>query len=120
MFHSTSSDVAGTLFLFGIGAALLPVTLINIIISLTPTELTGISSASTSDMRIIGGATGPGIATVIMTSILVGEVNGVVGDYPSPTAFNVVFIVGLAMAVVSTILVSLMRRKAVKALSMHL
>jgi MFS family permease len=120
LFHSTSSNVAGSLFLFGIGAALLPVTLINIIISLTPRELTGISSASTSDMRIIGGAIGPVIATVIITSMLVSvEVDGVVGEYPSPTAFNIVFIVGLAMAIVSTILVSLMRRKAVKALSIQ-
>lgn len=118
LFHSTSSDVTGSLFLFGIGAALLPVTLINNIISLTPKQLTGISSASTSDMRIIGGAIGPVIATVIITSILVSvEVDGV-GEYPSPSAFNIVFIVGLAMAVVSTILVSLMRTKAVKALSM--
>jgi MFS family permease len=120
LFHSTSSDVAGSLFLFGIGAALLPVTLINIIISLTPMQLTGISSASTSDMRIIGGAIGPVIATVIITSILVSiEVDGVVGGYPSPSAFNIVFIVGLAMAIASTILVSLMRRKAVKALSVQ-
>ena len=120
LFHSTSSDIAGSLFLFGIGAALLPVTLINIIISLTPRQLTGISSASTSDMRIIGGAIGPVIATVIITSILVSvEVDGVVGEYPSPSAFNIVLLVGLAMAVASTILVSLMRRKAVKALSMQ-
>jgi MFS family permease len=120
LFHSTSSNVTGSLFLFGIGAALIPVTLINIIISLTPRELTGISSASTSDMRIIGGAIGPVIATVIITSILVSiEVDGVVGQYPSPTAFNIVLIVGLAMSIVSTILVSLMRRKAVKALSMQ-
>ena len=120
LFHSTSSDVAGSLFLFGIGAALLPVTLINIIVTLTPRQLTGISTASTSDMRIIGGAIGPVIATVIITSILVSvEVDGVVGEYPSPSAFNIVLIVGLAMAVVSTILVSLMRRKAVKALSLQ-
>ena len=120
LFHSTSSGVAGSLFLFGIGAALIPVTLINIIISLTPRQLTGISSASTSDMRIIGGAIGPVIATVIITSILVSiEVDGVVGEYPSPTAFNIVLIVGLGMAIASTILVSLMRRRAVKALSMQ-
>lgn len=118
LFHSTSSEVAGSLFLFGIGAALLPITLINIIISLTPKELTGISSAATSDMRVIGGAIGPVIATVIMSSILVSvEVDGSVGEYPSPNAFNIVFIVGLALSVVSTILVMLMRRNAVKALS---
>jgi MFS family permease len=117
LFQSTASGIAGSLFLFGIGAALLPITLINIIISLTPRELTGISSAATSDMRIIGGAIGPVIATVIMTSILVSiEVNGDVGEYPSPTAFNIVFLVGLALSIASTILVTVMSKHAVKAL----
>jgi MFS family permease len=118
LFHSTSSDVTASLFLFGIGAALLPVTLINIIIALTPRELTGISSAATSDMRIIGGAIGPVIATVILSSMLVPiEVDGTTSQYPSPTAFNVVFVVGLALSVASTILVMFMRRPAVKALN---
>lgn len=119
LFHSTSSNVASSLFLFGIGAALLPITLINIIVGyLTPRELTGISSASTSDMRIIGGAIGPVIATVILSSILVPiEVNGTTTEYQSPTAFNIVFIVGLTLSVASTILVMFMRRPAVKALN---
>jgi hypothetical protein len=96
----------------------LPVTLINIIIALTPRELTGISSAATSDMRIIGGAIGPVIATVIITSILIPiDVDGVTGQYPSPSAFNIVFIVGLALAIVATILVVLMRGPAVRALN---
>jgi MFS family permease len=120
IFHSTQSAVTGSLFLFGIGAALIPITLINIIVGwLTPRELTGISSASTSDMRIIGGAIGPVIATVILSSILVSiEVDGTTGQYPSPTAFNIVFIVGLALSIACTILVLLMRRPAVRAMNM--
>jgi MFS family permease len=119
LYHSTSSAVTGSLFLFGIGAALIPVTLINIIIALTPRESTGISSAATSDMRIIGGAIGPVIAAVIMSSILVSiEVEGTSAEYPSPIAFNIVFIAGLALSVASTILVMLMRRPAKKALSL--
>ena len=39
------------------------------------------------------------------------------GEYPSPNAFNIVLIVGLALSVVSTILAMVMRRNAVKALS---
>jgi MFS family permease len=118
LFHSTPANTTATLFLFGMGAALLPVTLINIIIALTPRNLTGISSAATSDMRIIGGAIGPVIVTVILSSILIPiEVDGTTSQYPSPTAFNVVFIVGLALAIVATILVMLMRGPAVRALN---
>jgi hypothetical protein len=70
-------------------------------------------------MRIIGGAIGPVIAAVIMSSILVTiEVEGTSGEYPSPTAFNIVFVVGLALSVATTILAMLMRRSAVKALKL--
>jgi MFS family permease len=119
LYHSTSSGITGSLFLFGIGAALVPVTLINIIIALTPRESTGISSAATSDMRIIGGAIGPVIAAVIMSSILVTiEVEGTSGEYPSPTAFNIVYVVGFALSVATTILAMLMRKPAKKALKL--
>jgi hypothetical protein len=70
-------------------------------------------------MRIIGGAIGPVIATVILTSILVSiDVDGTTGQYPSPTAFNIVFIVGLALSIAATVLVMLMRRPAVRAMNM--
>lgn len=117
LFHFTGAQVRGSLFLFGIAAALLPVTLLNIIIALTPREFTGISSASSSDMRIIGAAIGPVIATLIMSSSLVSiEVGGTTNEYPSPNAFDYVFFIGLLMSVLSTILLALMRRPAVKAL----
>jgi hypothetical protein len=71
-------------------------------------------------MRIIGGAIGPVIATVIVTSILVSiQVDGSVGQYPSPIAFNNVFITGLVLSIASTILVMTMRRHAVKALNLQ-
>ena len=71
-------------------------------------------------MRIIGGAIGPVIATVIVNSILVTiQVDGSAGQYPSPIAFNIVFIVGLVLSIASTILVMAMRRHAVKALKVQ-
>ena len=45
LFHSTSQSINGALFLFGIAGALLPTTFINTIISFSPREYTGISSA---------------------------------------------------------------------------
>jgi hypothetical protein len=109
IFHSTGSEVGGSLFLFGMAAALLPVTLFNIIITLIPKKFTGISAASSSDMRIIGGAIGPVIATLIMSSTMVNiEMDGTTSEYPSQAAFNNVFFVGLLISIVATILVALM------------
>ena len=47
---------------------MIPNTVIVTIIGLTPVQYTGISSASTNMLRIIGGAIGPVITTVIVTS----------------------------------------------------
>ena len=105
LFHSTTQSINGALFLFGIAGALLPTTFINTIISFSPKEYTGISSAVTNMMRIVGGAIGPVITTVILTSVTVSiTVDNVEGSYPSPVAFNIVFGIGLVMAIASVFL----------------
>ena len=115
LFHSTSSQVAGTLVLFGIGAALLPVTLVNTLISFTPREFTGISSAATSTMRIVGGAIGPVITTVILSSSLVPiAMDGATKDFPSPITFTIVFGVAVIMSIASLVLVYRVKHLATK------
>jgi MFS family permease len=114
-FHSTSLAINGALFVFGIAGALLPVTLINTTISFTPIEYTGISSATTNMMRIIGGAIGPVLTTIILASATVSiTVNDVATSYPSPVTFNIVFGVGTAMAIASVFLAIRMKHLATK------
>jgi MFS family permease len=114
-FHSTSQAINGALFVFGIAGALLPVTLINTTISFTPIEYTGISSATTNMMRIIGGAIGPVLTTIILASATVSiTVNDVATSYPSPVTFNIVFGVGTAMAIASVFLAIRMKHLATK------
>ena len=115
LFHSTSQSINGALFLFGIAGALLPTTFINTIISFSPREYTGISSAITNMMRIVGGAIGPVITTVILTSVTVSiTVDNVEGSYPSPVAFNIVFGMGVVMAIASVFLGIRMKHLATK------
>ena len=100
LFHTTSAGINGSLFIFGMAGALLPMTLTNTIIRFTPNEYTGISSAVTNMMRIIGGAIGPVITTVILASATISiTVNDVEKNYPSPVTFNILFGVGLAMTI---------------------
>jgi MFS family permease len=114
-FHSSSQGINGSLFVFGIAGALLPNTLINTTISFTPREYTGISSAITNMMRIVGGAIGPVVTTVILTSVTIPiTVDNVEKSYPSPMTFNIVFALGLVMAIVCVILAIRMRRLAIK------
>ena len=114
-FHSTSQGVNVSLFIFGIAGALLPNTLINTTIGFTPREYTGISSAVTNMMRIVGGAIGPVMATVILTSATIPiTVDNVEQIYPSPITFNILFGLGLVMAIACVFLAMKMKRLATK------
>jgi len=114
-FHYAPPGINSSLFVFGIASALIPNTVIVTIIGLTPTQYTGISSAATNMMRIIGGAIGPVITTVIITSITIPiTVDNVEKTYPSPVSWNILFAVGAVMAIASAILAIRMKRIATK------
>ena len=114
-FHSTSQGINGSLFIFGMAGALLPQTLINTTIGFTPKEYTGIGSAITNMMRIVGGAIGPVITSVILASATISiTVDNVAKDYPSPVTFNILFGVGLAMAIACVVLGFRMKHLATK------
>ena len=114
-FHSTSQAINGALFIFGTAGALLPMTLNNTNILFTPVEYTGISSATTNMMRIIGGAIGPVLTTVILASATVSiTVDNVEANYPSPVTFNILFGVGVAMAIACVFLAIRMKHLATK------
>jgi MFS family permease len=114
-FHSTSLGVNVSLFIFGMAGALLPNTLNNTTIGFTPREYTGISSAITNMMRIVGGAIGPVMATVILASATIPiTVDNVEKSYPSPITFNILFGLGVAMAIACVFLAMKMKRLATK------
>jgi MFS family permease len=115
LFHSTSQGINGSLFIFGMAGALLPQTLINTSIGFTPKEYTGISSAITNMMRIVGGAIGPVITTVILASATISiSVDNVEKSYPSPVTFNILFGLGLAMTIACVVLAFRMKRLATR------
>ena len=114
-FHPTSQGVNVGLFIFGIAGALLPNTLNNTTIGFTPREYTGISSAITNMMRIVGGATGPVMATVILASATIPiTVDNVEQSYPSPVTFSILFGLGVVMAIACVFLAISMKHLATK------
>ena len=107
LFHSTSQSINGApgLFLFGIAGALLAITFINTITSFTSREYTGILLGCTNMMTIVGGVIGPVITTLILASVTLSTtVDNVAKSYPSPVAFNIMFAVGVIMAIASVFL----------------
>ncbi|MFY9870829.1 MAG: MFS transporter, partial [Candidatus Nitrosopolaris sp.] len=114
-FHSSSQAINGALFVFGVAGALLPMTLTNTTIAFTPKEYTGIGSATTNMMRIIGGAIGPVLTTVILASATISiTVDNVEKSYPSPVTFNILFGLGVVMAIGCVFLSMRMKHLATK------
>jgi EmrB/QacA subfamily drug resistance transporter len=100
---STAVMIDQIITLAGVIMTMIPI--INIITVSTPKENSAVSLGFNTSMRDIGGAIGPVIATTIMTSYVVSVVfvNGVV-DFPSSTAFDLVFASGVVIMVTSLIL----------------
>jgi MFS family permease len=114
-FHSAPPGINTGLFIFGMASAIIPNTVIVTIIAFTPKEYTGISSASTNMMRIIGGAIGPVLTTVIITSITIPiTVDNVEESYPDPVTFYILLGVGLVLAIACVFLAIRMKRLATK------
>jgi hypothetical protein len=90
-------------------------TLTNTTIAFTPKEYTGIGSATTNMMRIIGGAIGPVLTTVILASATVSiTVDNVEKSYPSPVTFNILFGLGAVMTIECVFLAIRMKHLATK------
>jgi len=114
-FHYSSAGINLGLFVFGIAAGLGPNTIIVTTTSFTPREYTGMGSSITNMMRIVGGAIGPVLVTVILAIATIPiTVDNVEKNYPAPITYNILYGVGLAMAIACVFLGIRMRRLATK------
>lgn len=116
-FHATFWGTALGLAVFGVGFTLVVAAANISMITSNPVEYTGLISSTTTDLRVIGGAIGPIIAGTFMAIFVVPyEINGQVEYYPSPMAFNLIFIFAFVVAVAQAVVVLIFRRSAAKAL----
>jgi MFS family permease len=89
------------------GIVSLIVPIVNMISVSLPKDTVGVGQAINNTLKSLGQAIGPILATAIMSSYtqpLSKVVNGqviTVGDVPSATAFNTIFIIGIAMTIVA-------------------
>ncbi len=114
-FHYSSAGINVALFVFGIASGLAPNTVIVTTTSFTPKEYTGMGSSITNMMRIVGGAIGPVLVTVILAIATIPiTVDNVEKNYPDPMTYNILYAVGLAMSIATVILAIRMRRLATR------
>jgi Arabinose efflux permease len=110
MLHSTGLLVSINLTIIAIGLALTMTAIWNLIVSSAPREFMGISTAIGALLSFIGMAIGPALAGTYMHTFYI-SIEGIVGLYPSPESFNMIFFTAAALSAVSLTFSLLLKRR---------
>jgi MFS family permease len=90
MFHSTSFSISSNLAIVAAGLSLMRVGGLDIILESTPSQYSGISLGMTALFKMIGSSIGPVVAGILMQTNQT-NVKGVLGSFPSPESYNLIF-----------------------------
>ena len=90
VFHSTGILVATNLAVVAAGLSLMQVGGFDIVLLSTPRKFSGISLGMTVLFNLVGASIGPAIAGMYMQANQV-FVKGVIGSFPSPESYNLIF-----------------------------
>jgi len=115
IYHSSEVLVATNLAIIAGGLSLMQVGGFDIILQSTPRKFSGISLGMTVLFNLIGGSVGAAVAGIYMEVNQV-FVNDVIGSFPSPDSYNLIFFT-IALASLVPIVLSIFIRKKLPLLS---
>ena len=104
MFHSTEASIATILVLVAIGLALMQIGSVNVVLTSTPKQFSGVSLGMNLLIYLIGASVGPVIAGTFMQSNQVfveSETDSISASFPSPESYDLTFLTATLIAVSS-------------------
>ena len=104
MFHSTEASIATVLILVAIGLALMQIGSVNVVLTSTPKEFSGVSLGMNLLIYLIGASVGPVIAGTFMQAnqvVIESETNNITASFPSPESYDLTFLTAALIAVSS-------------------
>jgi MFS family permease len=115
LFHANVFYIAANLALLSAGLSFASVGAMNVIILAAPREYSVVTIGVSSLLRIIGSSIGPALAAMYMeinqTSL---NINGNETYFPSPFAFDMIFLSAIILSIIAIILSILLSRKILK------
>jgi MFS family permease len=116
MFHSTETMVSVGLTILAAGLSLSITGGFNVILVSVPMQMTGIALGMTLLLNLVGMSVGPVFAGILQ-QMYQGTVEGVEGQFPTPDAYNLIFIAAAFISLASVALaLASGRRKVVPAI----
>ena len=121
MFHSTEFMVAMNLAIVAAGISLMQVGAFNITMEFTPRQFSGVSLGMSVVLVLIGNSIGPAIAGIYMQTHQelakgISSVGGV-GSFPSPVAYNLIFLTAALISTISIVLVIILKRRMTQSIT---
>jgi len=121
MFHSTEFIVAMNLAIVAAGISLMQVGAFNITMEYTPRQFSGVSLGMSVVLVLIGSSIGPAIAGIYMQTHQevvkgISSVGGV-GSFPSPVAYNLIFLTAASISTISIVLVIILKRRMTQSIT---
>lgn len=106
LFHSTEASIATVLILVAIGLALMQIGSVNVVLTSTPKQFSGVSLGMNLLIYLVGASVGPVIAGTFMQANQVtieSETNNISASFPSPESYDLTFLTAALIAVISII-----------------
>lgn len=114
IFHSTEASIATVLILVGIGLALMQIGSVNVVLTSTPKQFSGISLGMNLLIYLIGSSVGPVIAGIFMQAdqVTTNSSDSISTSYPSPESYSMIFLIATLISLSSVIFAILLNRNA--------
>ena len=112
VFHSTEILITINLAIIATGLSLTQIGSINIILVNTPKQSNGVSLGMTTLLYLIGTSVGPVLAGVFMQANQ--TLLPLIGSFPAPQSYTLIFLTAAIMSVLSIILVGAMTGRKAK------
>lgn len=109
MFHSTEGMVSVGLAILATGLSLAITGAFNVILLSVPMQMTGIALGMTLLLNLVGMSVGPASAGILQ-QMYQGTVEGVSGQFPTPDAYNLIFIIAALISLASVAMALAMSR----------
>jgi len=112
LYHSTETSIATVLVIVAVGLALMQIGSVNIVLTSTPKQFSGVSLGMNLLIYLIGSAVGPIIAGTFMQAnqISTNSSAGILTFYPSPESYNLIFLIATIISLASVIFAILLNR----------
>ena len=113
MYHSSEASIAAVLVIVAAGLALMQIGSVNIVLTSTPKQFSGISLGMNLLIYLIGSSVGPVIAGIYMQTnqiFVESETGSMSAAFPSPESFNLIFLTAALISVSSVAFAILLNR----------